>query len=98
MILGEKRLCVLFLITCCSIVGLTGCLSPIALERAVLQYDRKVQLIKSEILLLNVARAKQHLPGHFTTVSSIAATFDFQVNTGFLGNFGPNINDAFTLS
>ena len=80
------------------LTSFAGCLSPIALERAVIQYDRKVQLIQSEILLLNIARAKQHLPGHFTTVSSIAATFDFQVNTGILGNINRGVDSALSLA
>ena len=45
------------------------------------------------MLLLNIARAKHHVPVHFTTVSSIAATFNFRVNSGVTGVFG---NTRFT--
>jgi hypothetical protein len=69
--------------------SLTGCLGPIALERAVIQYNDKVQQIEAENLLLNIARTRHHLPLHFETVSSIAASFDFRVNTGLTGAFGP---------
>jgi hypothetical protein len=61
---------------------LSGCLSPLAMHRAVLQYDRTVSQVESEMLLLNIARARQGLPIHFTAVSSVAATFDFRTNAG----------------
>ncbi len=61
---------------------LSGCASPVALHRAVLEYDWTVNRIETELLLLNIARTRYHEPIHFTVVSSIAATFDFRVNTG----------------
>ena len=36
----------------------------------------------SKQLLINIARAHQHQPIHFTGVSNIAATFDFRVSAG----------------
>lgn len=67
-----------------------GCASPIALHRAVLEYDWTVNRIESELLLLNIARMRYHEPIHFTVVSSIAATFDFRVNTGITGAITEN--------
>ena len=64
---------------------LTGCLSPIALHRAVIEYDRTVHRVEAELLLLNIARARHYRPVHFTAVSSVAATFDFRVKAGVLG-------------
>jgi hypothetical protein len=61
---------------------LQGCFSPIALDRAVIEYDKTVTNVLSKQLLLNIARAHQHQPIHFTGVSNIAATFNFQFNTG----------------
>lgn len=61
---------------------LPGCLSPIAMHRAVLEYDHTVSQVESEMLLLNIARARQGLPVHFTAVSNVAATFDFRTNAG----------------
>lgn len=61
----------------------TGCLSPLAMHRAVLEYDRTIHRIEGEMLLLNIARAKQGQPLHFTAVSNVAATFDFRTNGGF---------------
>ena len=69
---------------------LSGCVSPIALHRAVLEYDWTVNRIETELLLLNIARMRYHEPIHFTVVSSIAATFDFRVNTGITGVFSEN--------
>lgn len=60
-----------------------GCLSPIALNHAMVAYDRHVVRAEKELLLLNIARVEDHQPPHFTLTSSIAATFDFRANTGF---------------
>jgi len=65
----------------CSLT-LTGCLSPITLNRAVTAYDEAVTEAISKQLLINIARAHQHQPIHFTGVSNIAATFDFRVSAG----------------
>ncbi|MFO0706370.1 MAG: hypothetical protein U0412_05915 [Nitrospira sp.] len=61
---------------------LSGCLSPITLNRAVTTYDEAVTDAVSKQLLINIARAHRHQPIHFTGVSNIAATFDFRVNAG----------------
>ena len=65
----------------CSL-AVTGCLSPITLNRAVTNYDEAVMDAISKQLLINIARAHQHQPIHFTGVSNIAATFDFRVSAG----------------
>lgn len=74
----------------------SGCLSPIAMHRAVLAYDRTVSQVESELLLLNIARARHHRPVHFTVVSSVAATFDFRTNVGVTGRIsrGPLSDDS----
>jgi hypothetical protein len=61
---------------------MTGCLSPITLNRAVTTYDEAITDAISKQLLINIARAHQHQPIHFTAVSNIAATFDFRVSAG----------------
>lgn len=67
----------------CSVTfGLAGCLSPIAMDKAVIAYDKTMTDLLSKQLLLNIARAHQHQPIHFTGVSNIAATFNFQFNAG----------------
>jgi len=65
----------------CSL-AMTGCLSPITLNRAVTNYDEAITDAISKQLLINIARAHQHQPIHFTGVSNIAATFDFRVSAG----------------
>jgi len=65
----------------CSL-AVTGCLSPVTLTRAVTAYDEAVTEALSKQLLINIARAHQHQPIHFTGVSNIAATFDFRVSAG----------------
>ncbi len=67
-----------------TMLPLAGCLSPIALHEAVLEYDRAANRIQSDMLLLNIARAHHFQPLHFTAVSSVAATFDFTANIGIL--------------
>ncbi len=62
--------------------SLQGCLSPMALDHAVIEYDKTTTDILSKLILLNIARAHQHQPMHFTGVSNIAATFNFQLNAG----------------
>ncbi|MBD0316379.1 MAG: hypothetical protein ICV75_06785 [Nitrospiraceae bacterium] len=74
---------------------LSGCLSPIAMHRAVIEYDRTVSRVEAELLLLNIARARHHRPVHFTAVSSVAATFDFRTSAGVTGRIarGPFAED-----
>jgi len=48
----------------------------------VMTYDEAITDAISKQLLINIARAHQHQPIHFTGVSNIAATFDFRVNAG----------------
>lgn len=60
----------------------SGCLSPIALHQAVIEYDRTTAKIQAELLLLNIARAQHVEPLHFTAVTSVAATFNFETTVG----------------
>ncbi|UVT17650.1 MAG: hypothetical protein H8K04_09020 [Nitrospira sp.] len=61
---------------------LSGCLSPISLNRAVIAYDDAIIEAQSKQLLINIARAQHHQPIHFTGVSNVAATFDFRFTAG----------------
>ncbi|MDR4474374.1 MAG: hypothetical protein MRJ92_17555 [Nitrospira sp.] len=63
-------------------VTLSGCVSPITLNRAVIAYDDAIIEAQSKQLLLNIARAQHHQPIHFTGVSNVAATFDVHVAAG----------------
>ncbi len=59
-----------------------GCGAIVSIDRAVLAYDRTTSDSVSKLLLLNVARARQNLPMHFTGISSIAATYRFAFSAG----------------
>ncbi|MDZ4732347.1 MAG: hypothetical protein SGJ16_02000 [Nitrospirota bacterium] len=61
---------------------LSGCLSPLAMHQAVLEYDRTVSRVEAEMLLLNVARTRHFHPTHFTALASVAATFEFSTSVG----------------
>jgi len=78
---------------------LQGCISPMALDHAVIEYDKTTTDILSKLILLNIARSHQHQPMHFTGVSNIAATFNFQFNAGatpaFTGNSGSLLTPVF---
>ena len=74
--------CLLRLLLCIIPIILTGCLSSIALNRAVIAYDEAVTDAVSQQLLINIVRAHHRQPVHFTGVSNIAATFNFQANAG----------------
>lgn len=67
-------------------LALSGCASPVALERALLGYDETLADIESRLLLVNLGRAERGLPVHFTTVASVAATFEFAVESEVGGN------------
>lgn len=75
--ISARALLVFFVIS-----TLSGCLSPIALNRAIEVYDDAAIRAESRQLLTNIARAQHHEPLHFTRVSSIAATFNFSANAG----------------
>ena len=62
--------------------GLSGCLSPLALDNMSLAYNEVTANDISKQLLLNIARAQHNEPIHFSGISNIAATLDFQANIG----------------
>lgn len=74
------------LLSCVGLVSLAGCWSPIALHRAMVEYDRNIVKAESELLLLNIARLHDDDPAHFTLTSNVAATFDFRANAGLTGS------------
>jgi hypothetical protein len=86
-------------LTMLALCGLQGCLSPMALDYAVIEYDKATTDILSKLILLNIARSHQHQPMHFTGVSNIAATFNFQFNAGatpaFTGENGSLMTPVF---
>jgi hypothetical protein len=89
----------LALAICVSTLALGGCLGPPVLERQVLGYDEVTSEIEQKLLLINIACVDKGRPPHFTTTSSIAATFNWTTTFGVGGqleepsgtNFG-NLN------
>jgi hypothetical protein len=75
--LGERWFFVTALVLCA-----VGCASTIPLDRGVLAYDRATAAIISRELLLNIARARQNLPMHFTAISNITATYKVSFSGG----------------
>ncbi|MEI7868297.1 MAG: hypothetical protein WCI11_10425 [Candidatus Methylumidiphilus sp.] len=61
---------------------LAGCLSPVALDHATISYNQATADVMSQQLLQNIARARHNDPFHFSGISNIAATFNFQMNAG----------------
>ena len=69
----------LFVGLACSV---SSCVTTVALDRAVVAYDRTAVELLSKQLLLNIARARHNQPLHFTAISNIAATYNFAVSAG----------------
>src|ERR1700730_7134568 len=63
----------------------SGCAGPPVLERQVLGYDEVTKTLDEKLLLLNIARVSNQEPVHFTSTSSIAATFNWTATLGASG-------------
>jgi hypothetical protein len=66
-------------------VAVSGCMGPPVLERQVLGYDEVTRALDEKLLLLNIARVSNLEPVHFTSTSSIAATFNWTATLGASG-------------
>jgi hypothetical protein len=73
---------------------LGGCIGPPILERQVLGYDQVAKTLNEKLLLLNIARVHNDETVHFTSTTSIAATFDWTTTVGASGHVteAPNAN------
>ncbi len=63
-------------------LALSGCAVPVPLDRAVIAYEETTDESVSQQLLLNIARARNNQPIHFTSISSIAATYRVSASAG----------------
>jgi hypothetical protein len=79
------RRAALNLLTGAIAVAVSGCLGPPVLERQVLGYDEVTRTLDEKLLLLNIARVSNLEPVHFTSTSSIAATFNWTATLGASG-------------
>jgi len=73
------------LLTSAIAVAISGCVGPPVLERQVLGYDEVTRTLDEKLLLLNIARVSNYEPVHFTSTSSIAATFNWTTTLGASG-------------
>jgi len=80
-------------------LGLSGCLSPIALDHIAIAYNEATADVMSKQLLLNIARSRFNQPIYFSGISNIAATLNFQANAGvtpaLTGNNGASLMPIF---
>jgi len=70
------------LLTCIIAVAIGSCVGPPVLERQVLGYDEVTRTLDEKLLLLNIARVSNYEPVHFTSTSTIAATFNWTATLG----------------
>jgi hypothetical protein len=70
---------------CVATLALSGCLGPTVLHQQVLGYDEVTRKLEEQLLLLNIARVDNEESVHFTSASSIAATFDWTTTLGASG-------------
>src|SRR5262249_42388397 len=76
-------------------LSVSDCAGPPVLEQQVLGYDEVTKTLDDKLLLLNIARVANIETVHFTSTSSIAATFNWTATLGAGGQIekpnGPNI-------
>ena len=73
---------------CCTLaasLALAACAGPPVLGQQVLGYDEVAKSLDEQLLLLNIARVDNGEGVHFTSTSSIAATFDWTTTVGLGG-------------
>jgi hypothetical protein len=73
---------------CCTLaasLALAACAGPPILGQQVLGYDEVAKNLDEQLLLLNIARVDNGEGVHFTSTSSIAATFDWTTTVGLGG-------------
>jgi hypothetical protein len=81
----SRRRAILSLLTSAIAVAVSGCAGPPVLEQQVLGYDEVTKTLDEKLLLLNIARVANEETVHFTSTSSIAATFNWITTLGVSG-------------
>ena len=89
----SNRIGLLLLVAATS--ALCGCLGPVALTKALPNYDETLNQLESQSLLLNIARGRHNLPPHFTNTTSIVATFNFRADATLGGQFSSDPGNAY---
>jgi hypothetical protein len=70
-------------------------MGPVALTKALPDYDETINTLEGQSLLLNIARGRHYMPPHFTNTTSIVATFNFRTDASLGGQFSSRTGDAF---
>ena len=78
--------------------AVSGCIGPPVLERQVLGYDQVTKTLDEKLLLLNIARVFNQEPVHFTSTSSIAATFNWTATLGTGGELAESKGSFLNLN
>ena len=73
-------------------------MGPVALSKALPDYDETVNQLVSKSLLINIARSRHNQPPHFTDTTSIVATFNFQADATVGGQIGDSNTDTYAIS
>jgi hypothetical protein len=71
-----------------------SCVGPPVLQQQVLGYDEVTKRLNDELLLLNIARVADDQAVHFTSTSSIAATFNWTATLGVGGQIYPQASGS----
>ncbi len=75
-----------------------GCVGPPVLEQQVLGYDQVTKTLDEKLLLVNIARVAKAETIHFTSTSSIAATFDWTTTLSVGGQIAQRGNNFLNLN
>lgn len=95
----RRRVILAIILTCVCAAAIGSCAGPPVLEQQVLGYDEVTKALDEKLLLLNIARVANYETVHFTSTSSIAATFDWTTTIGVGGQIEePKGIDFFNLS
>jgi len=96
MLLLERTFAPAILRLCIAAVTLavSGCVGPPVLREQVLNYDEVAKDLDEKLLLLNIARVDRGEGIHFTTTSSIAATFNWTATVGAGGRLNRGSSSA----
>jgi len=74
---------------------LCACMGPVALNKALPEYDETINQLEGQSLLLNIARGRHNLPPHFTNTTSVVATFNFRADASIGGQFSSDADNAY---
>lgn len=80
------------------LLALAGCAAPGTLQKLAIDQNQVVAQTADTLTLLNIVRAKQGRPLHFTSISRISANVDLSVNGGIGGGAEFAGADAVNLS